>query len=67
MKMSNEVYDVLKWIVMVVLPASATFYSLLAGTWGFPYADEIVQTITGLATFLGAVLCISSVQYKKNP
>ena len=66
MKMSNKVYDVLKWVVMIVLPASATLYSLLAGVWGFPYADEITQTITGVATFLGTVLCISSMQYNKK-
>ena len=31
MKMSNKVYDVLKWLTVVVLPALATFYSLLSG------------------------------------
>ena len=39
--MSNKVYDVLKWIAMVVLPAIATLYLALAGIWGFPYGEEI--------------------------
>ena len=64
--MSNKVYDILKWIVMIVLPASATLYSVLAGIWGFPYGEEIVGTITAVAAFLGSVLMISSAQYKKN-
>ena len=64
--MSNKVYDVLKWIAMVVLPAIATLYFALAGIWGFPYGEEIVGTITAVDTFLGALQGISSVQYNKK-
>lgn len=62
----DKVYNVLKWVVMIVLPAAATLYVLLANTWGFPYADEISATITGVTTFLGAILGISSRSYKKS-
>lgn len=64
--MSNKVYDVLKWIAMVVLPATATLYFALAGIWGFPYGEEIVGTITAVDTFLGVLLGISSAQYHKK-
>lgn len=64
--MSNKTYDVLKWIAMVVLPAIGTLYFALAGIWGFPYAEEIVGTITAVDTFLGVLLGITSVQYHKN-
>ena len=64
--MSNKVYDVLKWITMVVLPAIGTLYFALAGIWGFPYADQIGGTITAVVTFLGVVLGISSAQYNKK-
>lgn len=64
--MSNKMYDVLKWIAMVVLPAIATLYFALAGIWGFPYGEEIVGTITAIDAFLGAVLGISSAQYNKK-
>jgi hypothetical protein len=64
--MSNKVYDVLKWIAMVFLPAMATLYFALAGIWDFPYGEEIVGTITAVDTFLGVLLGISSAQYKKN-
>ena len=62
----DKVYNVLKWVVMIVLTADATLYVLLANTWGFPYADEISATITGVTTFLGAILGISSRSYKKS-
>ena len=64
--MSNKVYNVLKWIAMVCLPAIATLYLALAGIWGFPYGEEIVGTITAIDTFLGVLLGISSAQYNKK-
>lgn len=65
-KMSNKMYDVLKWIAMVCLPAIATLYLALAGIWGFPYGEEIVGTITAIDTFLGVLLGISSNHYNKK-
>lgn len=64
--MSNKVYDILKWIAMVVLPAAATLYFALAGIWGLPFGEQIVGTITAVDTFLGVVLGISSVKYNKK-
>ena len=66
MKMSNKVYDVLKWIAMYLLPALGTLYFTLASNWGLPYGEQIVGTITAVDTFLGVILGISNVQYKKN-
>ena len=64
--MSNKVYDILKWIALVVLPAIATLYFALAGIWGLPYGEQIVGTITAIDTFLGALLGISSINYAKK-
>lgn len=66
MKMNNKLYDVLKWISLIVLPAIGTLYFALAGIWGFPYGEEIVGTIVAVETFLGAILGISNARYKKS-
>lgn len=66
MKMSNKVYDVLKYIAQIVLPAVATLYFALSSIWGLPYGEQIVGTITAIDAFLGALLGISSMQYKKG-
>jgi hypothetical protein len=66
MKMSNRVYDVLKWGTMIVLPALATAYAGLAIIWGFPYGEQIVGTFSIVETFLGAILKISNAKYKKD-
>lgn len=66
MKMSDKVYDVLKFIAQIVLPALGTLYFALAKIWGFPYAAEIVGTISAVDAFLGALLGISTAQYNKQ-
>lgn len=66
MKLSNKMYDVLKWVVIIVLPAIAALYSGLAGIWSWPYAEEVVSTISCITVFLGAVLGFSTLQYKYN-
>ena len=65
MKMSNKVYDVLKFIAQILLPAVGTLYFALARIWDLPYAEQIVGTITAIDAFLGALLGISTMQYKK--
>ena len=62
----NETYDNLKWIAMILLPALGTLYFALAAIWGLPYGEQIVGTITAIDAFLGALLGISSEQYKKQ-
>jgi hypothetical protein len=64
--MSNKIYDILKWIAQLLLPAIGTLYFALAGIWGFPFGEEIVGTITAVDTFLGVILGISSINYNKN-
>lgn len=64
--MNNKVYDVLKYIATIVLPALATLYFTLSSIWGLPYGEQIVGTISAVDTFLGAVLMISTAQYNKK-
>lgn len=64
--MKNQTYDLLKWIAQIVLPALGTLYFALSSIWGLPYGEQIVGTITALDAFLGALLGISSAQYRKE-
>lgn len=64
--MSNKVYDVLKYIAQIILPALATLYLTLAGIWGLPFGEAISGTIMAIDTFLGVALKISSNKYYEN-
>lgn len=66
MKMSNKVYDTLKWIAMLFLPALATLVRVIFAIWSIPYGEEISATIVAINTFLGAVLGISNLNYKET-
>lgn len=64
--LNSKVYDVLKWIALVALPATTALWLTLANIWGFPYAEAIGATLAAVTTFLGALLGVSSLQYAKK-
>jgi len=64
--MSNRVYDILKWIAQIALPAMGTLYFALSAIWGLPYGEQVVGTITAIDAFLGALLGVSTAQYRKG-
>lgn len=66
MKLNDKVYDVLKWIALILIPAVGALYFGLARIWGFPYGEEIVGTLTLIDTFLGTILGISTAKYNKE-
>ena len=65
-KMSNKWYDILKFIAQLLLPALATLWTALGKIWNWPLVTEIAATICAIDTFLGAILKLSSMQYKKD-
>lgn len=66
MKLSNQTYDILKYIAQIVLPLVATCYATLAKIWGLPFAVEIPATITAIDTLLGGLLVKASKDYNGN-
>lgn len=67
--LDNKIYEILKWIALIALPALATLISVILPLWNI--CDEsvvtaIVGTITALATFLGTLLGVSTMKYRKN-
>lgn len=64
--LNDKVYDVLKYVAQIVLPALGTLYFALANIWGLPYGEEVVGTIVAVDTFLGALLQISTNKFNKQ-
>lgn len=63
-KLTNKVYDILKWVATYLLPALGTLYFALARIWQFPFGSEVVGTITAIDTFLGVILGLSKSAYQ---
>ena len=66
MKMDDKVYNILKYIAQIALPALGAFYFALSQIWGLPYGEQIVGTIAALDTLLGVLLGISTYNYYKG-
>ena len=65
-KMSNKVYDVLKWITLVFLPALTTLTGAILTTFNVGCTDIVLTIMTAVTTFMGAVLGISNINYNKD-
>lgn len=63
---SNKLYDVLKYIAQIFLPAAGTLYFGVAQAWGLENSTQVVGTIVAIDTFLGVLLHISNVQYNNS-
>jgi len=61
----NRAYDLIKYVVTILLPAASVLYVALAGIWGWPYADEVSRTIAAVYTFLCALMGISQLTAKE--
>ena len=62
--MSDKLYERLKKLTLVILPAISALYFGLASIWGLPEPDKVVGSIACLQVFLGACLGISNSTYK---
>ena len=64
--LKKEVYDFLKRVALVILPALATLVMTIFQIWNIPYGQQIGATITAFDTALGVVLGISNYNYNKR-
>lgn len=66
MKLTNKTYDILKYIVTIVLPALTTLWLSIATIWSLPYGEPIGATLGAITVFLGALIGVSSANYNKG-
>ena len=64
--LSDKVYEVLKWLALIAIPALGEAYVRLANVWNLPYGSQINETALIITFVLGALIGISTVQYNKN-
>ena len=65
MKLSDKAYTILKWILSVAVAPTIALITGLGQLYGFD-TFKIVETISLVATFLGAIFGISVYQYNKG-
>lgn len=65
MILPDKVFDALKWILTVFVPALITLISTLAIIYHFD-AEVIILTIGAISTFIASLIGISNINYKKQ-
>lgn len=63
--LKNEIYKILKWGLILFVPALITLIGNLGKIYGFE-TEKIILTIAEISTFLGAITGISNYNYKKG-
>ena len=66
MTLNDNVYNILKWIALIALPATAVCVKAVFPVWGLPYADAIATTLTAIGTLIGTLIGISTIGYVAN-
>lgn len=66
MKLSNKTYDIMKWVVQLLIPALITLYGVIGSTLKFPYTQEVLTIAGAVDVFLGTILKISTDNYNKE-
>lgn len=64
--LNNKVYDVLKWITLVLLPALTTLVGVILKCFNVGCTDTVLTIMTAITTFEGSILGISNINYKKE-
>lgn len=66
MKLPDKVYEVLKWIVCIVIPACCSFYAFLASRVGLPYGSLVSEIGGAACAMLGIILGISTAEFRRT-
>lgn len=66
MKMDNKIFDIIRFIGEVVLPALGALYFGVARIWGLPYGEMVVGTIACVTTAVGAIVGFSRKKYEDS-
>ena len=68
MKMPNKVYDILKWVALICIPAIVTFLSVVLGVLEIDpkTINVIVTIISAIGTLIGTLIGVSTANYNKE-
>lgn len=66
MKLPNRIYDILKWLVLVCIPAATVLYTVLDKTFGWGYAETVMTISSAVCTFIGALIGVSTAEHNKD-
>lgn len=65
--LGDKLYNVLKWLCLIAIPAVGVLYATLANIWGWPYGVAIPATLEAIGACIGILIGVSQATAKKVP
>ena len=66
MILPEKVYEVLRWVVITVIPALLVFYGVLGHTLDIPYTETVLTIGAAFDTLLGTIFGIAKISYDRK-
>ena len=63
MILPQKAYEILRWVVIIVIPAAITLYGVIGNTCHIPYTDVVLTIAGAVDVFLGTIFGISKLSY----
>ena len=66
MHIPSKLFDILKWVVMICIPACTVAFVGLDGVFSWGYGDIVAKVSSIVCTLLGTLLGLSSISFYKD-
>lgn len=65
MVLPDKIYNIIKWILLTVIPALNILLATLGSLYGWSWVTIAIGTIDAVAAFVGAIIGVGSIKYQK--
>ena len=59
----QKVYEIIRWVVSIVLPSLVAFYVVVATEFNWPYTTSVFKIASSFESIFVAILCIIKLYY----
>lgn len=66
MKLNDKVYEVLKWIALICIPAVSVFIQTAGEALGIANVDTVVLVLNAAGVLIGTLIGASTYQYRQE-
>jgi hypothetical protein len=65
MILNDKTYNIIKWVLLTVVPALNILISTLCALYGWTWGNIVIGTIDAIAAFVGAIIGVGSIKYQR--
>ena len=64
--LNNKMYEVMKWITMIALPAISVFIGAVGVELGISDPETMVVVLNAITVLMGSLIGVSTLNYNKD-